>query len=105
MASVDSPYQRHGTEGISADGRTAYATVTFADRAENLDKGEVQAVVDTAKAAEAKGLDVELGGTAVSLTKSSGGHVAEIVGVAVAAVVLFLAFGSSPPPCCPSPPP
>ncbi|MFF3616296.1 MMPL family transporter [Streptomyces sp. NPDC002580] len=94
VASVDNPYAHRGPEGISPDGRTAYATVTFADRAEDLDKGEVQAVVDTAKAAEAKGLDVELGGTAIALTKASGGHVAEIVGVVVAAVVLFLAFGS-----------
>ncbi|WP_329301783.1 MMPL family transporter [Streptomyces sp. NBC_00659] len=94
VASVDSPYTHQGSGRISQDGRTAYATVTFADRAENLDKGEVQAVVDAAKSAEAKGLDVELGGTAISLTKASGGHTAEIVGVAVAAVVLFLAFGS-----------
>jgi RND superfamily putative drug exporter len=94
VASVDNPYAHRGSEGISSDGRTAYATVTFADRAENLDKGEVQAVVDTAKTAEGKGLDVELGGTAIALTKASGGHVAEIVGVVVAAVVLFLAFGS-----------
>ncbi|KAB1985627.1 MMPL family transporter [Streptomyces triticiradicis] len=94
VASVDSPYAHQGSGRVSQDGRTAYATVTFADRAENLDKGEVQAVVDTAKTAEAKGLDVELGGTAVALTKPSGGHTAEIVGVAVAAVVLFLAFGS-----------
>ncbi|MER5401452.1 MMPL family transporter [Streptomyces sp. NPDC002599] len=94
VASVDSPYTHQGSGRISQDGRTAYATVTFADRAENLDKGEVEAVVDAAKAAEAKGLDVELGGTAISLTKASGGHTAEIVGVAVAAVVLFLAFGS-----------
>ncbi|MFD5819744.1 MMPL family transporter [Streptomyces sp. NPDC127038] len=100
VASVDSPYTHQGAGGadsagrISRDGRTAYATITFADRAENLDKGEVQAVVSTAKAAETKGLDVELGGTAIALTKPSGGHTAEIVGVAVAAVVLFLAFGS-----------
>lgn len=37
---------------------------------------------------------MELGGSAVALTESSDGHLAEVVGVAVAAVVLFLAFGS-----------
>ncbi|MFE1286126.1 MMPL family transporter [Streptomyces sp. NPDC058751] len=94
VASVESPYGHQGAGRISEDGRTAYATVTFTDRAEDLDKGEVQAVVAAAKAAEAEGLDVELGGTAIALTKPSGGHTAEIVGVAVAAVVLFLAFGS-----------
>ncbi|MGX1563296.1 MMPL family transporter [Streptomyces sp. NPDC055506] len=94
VASVTSPYDGPGTGRISEDARTAYATVTFDDRAEDIDQGEAKAVVDTAKAAETDGLQVELGGSAVALTQSSGGHLAEIVGVVVAAVVLFLAFGS-----------
>ncbi|WP_328432130.1 MMPL family transporter [Streptomyces sp. NBC_00453] len=94
VASVSSPYDGQGTGRISSDGHTAYATVTFDDRAEDIKKSEAEAVVHTAKAAEADGLQVELGGSAIALTASSGGHVAEIVGVVVAAVVLFLAFGS-----------
>ena len=47
-----------------------------------------------ARRAETDGLQVELGGSAIALTEASGGHLAEIVGVVVAAVVLFLAFGS-----------
>ncbi|MFE9769129.1 MMPL family transporter [Streptomyces sp. NPDC005808] len=94
VASVVSPYEGQGSGRISGDGRTAYATVTFDNPAETIDKGEAQAVVSTAKAAAADGLQVELGGGAIALTQSSGGHLAEIVGVVVAAVVLFLAFGS-----------
>ncbi|GGW46821.1 MULTISPECIES: MMPL family transporter [Streptomyces] len=94
VASVAGPYDDQGAEQISADGRTAYATVTFEDSAENIDRGEAKAVVDTAEAARTDGLRVELGGSAVALTESSDGHLAEVVGVAVAAVVLFLAFGS-----------
>jgi RND superfamily putative drug exporter len=94
VASVTSPYDGPGTGRVSQDARTAYATVTFDERAENIDQGEAKAVVDTAKSAQTDGLQVELGGSAVALTESSGGHVAEIVGVVVAAVVLFLAFGS-----------
>ncbi|MEV0240210.1 MMPL family transporter [Streptomyces sp. NPDC050674] len=94
VASVTSPYDGPGTGRVSEDGRTAYASVTFDDQAEDVTKGEAQAVVDTAKSARSDGLQVELGGSAVALTESSGGHVAEIVGVVVAAVVLFLAFGS-----------
>ncbi|MGY6024490.1 MMPL family transporter [Streptomyces spinosirectus] len=94
VASVSSPYDGQGAGRISPDGHTAYATVTFHDRAEDITKSEAEAVVRTAKAAETDGLRVELGGSAVALTESSGGHVAEIVGVVVAAVVLFLAFGS-----------
>lgn len=94
VASVVSPYDGQGTGRISADGHTAYATVTFAHQAEDIDKSEAQAVVRVAKAAGTDGLQVELGGSAIALTESSSGHTAEIVGVAVAALVLFLAFGS-----------
>ncbi|WP_460069750.1 MMPL family transporter [Streptomyces sp. YKOK-I1] len=94
VASVAGPYGEQGAAQISKDGHTAYATVTFADRAEDIGASEAQAVVKAAKAAESDGLQVELGGSAIALTESSGGHLAEIVGVAVAAVVLFLAFGS-----------
>ncbi len=68
--------------------------MTFEHSGTDITSGEAEAVVETAKAAETDGLDVELGGSAVELSESSGGHTAEIVGVAVAAVVLFLAFGS-----------
>jgi RND superfamily putative drug exporter len=94
VATVTGPYEGGQSARISADGRTAYATVTFDRPVEEIGKGEAQQVVDTAKAAETDGLRVELGGQAVGLTESEGGHTAEIVGVAVAAVVLFLAFGS-----------
>ncbi|MFJ4619439.1 MMPL family transporter [Streptomyces sp. NPDC088812] len=94
VASVTGPYGDQDAARISADGRTAYATVTFDAPAEGVDPGEAQAVVDTAEAAAGDGLRVELGGSAVALTESSGTHLAEAVGVAVAAVVLFLAFGS-----------
>lgn len=94
VAAVTSPYDDQGARQISEDGHTAYATVTFDDPAQDIDRSQARAVVTTAEAAETDGLQVELGGTAIGLTESSGGHLAEVVGVAVAAVVLFLAFGS-----------
>ncbi|GAA0660408.1 MMPL family transporter [Streptomyces thermocarboxydovorans] len=94
VASVSGPYDERGAGRISEDGRTAYATLTFEDRAQDVDAGEAAAVVRTAQEAETGDLRVELGGSAIALTESSGGHTAEIVGVVVAAVVLFLAFGS-----------
>ncbi|MGX1546561.1 MMPL family transporter [Streptomyces adustus] len=94
VASVDGPYGDQGASRISADGRTAYATVTFDRPVEQLTKSDVRPVVDTAEGARSDGLQVELGGSAIALTESSGGHVSEIVGVVVAGVVLFLAFGS-----------
>ncbi|MGW4388687.1 MMPL family transporter [Streptomyces sp. NPDC004685] len=97
IAAVTGPYEQQGTGQISADGRTAYATVTFDQQSGDIAKADAQRLVDTAKAAENNapdGLRVELGGSAVALTESAQGHVAEIVGVVVAAVVLLLAFGS-----------
>ncbi|MEV0094045.1 MMPL family transporter [Streptomyces sp. NPDC050738] len=79
---------------ISADGHTGYVTVTFDEQADSIPKAQARAVVDTAKAARTDGLQVELGGSAIALTEKSSANISEIVGVSVAAVVLFLAFGS-----------
>ncbi|MGD6754597.1 MMPL family transporter [Streptomyces sp. BH105] len=97
IAAVGSPYEAGGTGQVSADGHTAYATVTFEKQADDIPKGQAQALVDTAQAAEGDGpdgLQVELGGSAVALTESTSAHTSEIIGVVVAAVVLFVAFGS-----------
>ncbi|MFD4033544.1 MMPL family transporter [Streptomyces sp. NPDC058637] len=94
VGDVTSPYDPAGSGRISADSRTAYATITFDHRADEIPKEQAQAVVDTAKAAGSDGLQVELGGTAVALTEAPALHLSEAVGVVVAALVLFLAFGS-----------
>ncbi|MGW7463323.1 MMPL family transporter [Streptomyces xantholiticus] len=91
---VASPYGSEGAPQISPDSRTAFAYVSFDHQVEDIPQAQAQAVVDTAEAARGNGVSVELGGSAIALTEAPGGHVAEIVGVAVAAVVLFLVFGS-----------
>ncbi len=98
VGSVAGPYGP-GPESaarISPDGRTAYAVVTFDQPADSVPKAQARAVVDAAKnpATEAGGLQVELGGRAIQLTEAPTAHLAEVIGVAVAALVLFLAFGS-----------
>lgn len=98
VGSVAGPYGP-GPESaarISADGRTAYAVVTFDAQADAVPRAQARAVVDAAKNArtESDGLQVELGGRAIGLTEAPATHLAEIIGVAVAALVLFLAFGS-----------
>ncbi|MFE9635422.1 MMPL family transporter [Streptomyces sp. NPDC006463] len=98
VGSVAGPYGpgQDSAAQISPDGRTAYAVVTFERPADAVPKAQAQAVVDAAKnpATEADGLQVELGGRAVGLTEAPTAHLAEVIGVAVAALVLFLAFGS-----------
>ncbi|OQD52573.1 hypothetical protein BM536_030890 [Streptomyces phaeoluteigriseus] len=95
VGGVTGPYA--GAEGagqISRDGRIAYAQVTFTDQANAVPKELVEDVVDTARQARQDGLDVELGGQAVQRVQEPPTGLAEMVGIAAAAVVLFLAFGS-----------
>ncbi|MCG7528085.1 MMPL family transporter [Streptomyces sp. OfavH-34-F] len=94
VGAVAGPYTERGAAQISADGHTAYATVTFDQRADDVPVAQVQAVVDTAEAAQSPHLRVELGGSAIALTEAPAAHLSEVIGVAVAAVVLFVAFGS-----------
>jgi RND superfamily putative drug exporter len=94
IAAVVSPYGSDGATQISPDFRTAFAVVSFEHQVEDISEAQARAVVDTAKAAAGDGVDVELGGSAIALTEAPDGHLAEMVGVAVAAVVLFLVFGS-----------
>ncbi len=94
VGAVSGPYTQAGAGQISADGRTAYATVTFDRQADDVPVEHAEAVVRTAKAASGAHLRVELGGSAVALTEAPAVHLSEAIGVVVAAVVLFLAFGS-----------
>ncbi|MEV7404676.1 MMPL family transporter [Streptomyces sp. NPDC091267] len=94
VGAVSGPYTAAGAGQISADAHTAYATVTFDRQADDVPVRQAQAVVDTAKAASGEHLQVELGGSAVALTEAPGAHLSEAIGVVVAALVLFLAFGS-----------
>ncbi|MGO4457203.1 MMPL family transporter [Streptomyces sp. M-16] len=98
VGSVVGPYGPGpaGAAQISPDGRTAYAVVTFDRPADSVPRSQAKAVVDTVRdpATRADGLQVELGGRAIGLTEAPGAHLAEAIGVVIAAVVLFLAFGS-----------
>ena len=94
VAAVTNPYHDPDSPLVSENADTAYATVTFDAASQDIDPAQARAVVDTAEAAETDGLQIELGGSAIALTESGGSHLAEAVGVAVAAVVLLLAFGT-----------
>ncbi|MGW3445681.1 MMPL family transporter [Streptomyces sp. NPDC001076] len=94
VSGVTSPYSPQGAAQISKDGRIAYAQVNFAKVQQELDKADIQRVIDTAEAARTDGLKVELGGQAIKSTEQTPPATSELVGVVAAAVVLFLAFGS-----------
>jgi RND superfamily putative drug exporter len=105
VAAVASPYvppagSRGGGSGsggqaaISRDGRTAFATVNFTQRAGNLDKADITRVIGIAQGARAPGLAVELGGQAIQQSEQQPLSGASAIGIAAAAVILFIAFGS-----------
>src|SRR5258708_7730112 len=94
VAAVTSPYTAAGATHISADGKTAFATVAFDKNAQQLAKADVTRVVDTAHAAATGTLEVEMGGNAVQETEQTPASSSELIGVLAAALVLFIAFGS-----------
>jgi RND superfamily putative drug exporter len=94
VAAVTSPYGPHAAAQISLDRRIAYATVQFTSQADNLVKADITRVINTAEAARAPGLDVQLGGPAIESAEQTPLGVSSAVGVLAAAVVLFIAFGS-----------
>jgi putative drug exporter of the RND superfamily len=94
VAGVVSPYGPQGAVQISRDGRIAYATVNFTKPSDNLAEGDIKRVVGAAEAARAPGLNVQLGGDAIGSTEQTSLSSSSTIGIAAAAVVLFIAFGS-----------
>ena len=87
VKAVISPFTAAGAKQVSADSRTAYATVVFAS-----DSHEA-AVQKLAEAAASSQLDVQVGGAA--FTTINPGGVSEIVGVLAALTILLLMFRSA----------
>ncbi|MET8977827.1 MMPL family transporter [Streptomyces sp. NPDC004539] len=95
VGDVAGPYAGDaGAAQISRDGTIAYAQVTFTKQANEVPKELIEKVVDAAQGAEQSGLRVELGGQAIQRVQEPPTGLAEMVGLAAAAIVLFLAFGS-----------
>lgn len=93
VAGAVSPYDNAAT--ISEDGKTAYASLLFKEQAVDLDKADVERVVDTAQKGAGDGLQVELGGQAIQMAEQPETGAGELIGIAVAIVVLILVLGSA----------
>ncbi|MFI0895731.1 MMPL family transporter [Streptomyces sp. NPDC020983] len=90
VAGVTDPF----TSGaVSEDGSTAYATVGYTVTAAGLTDADRGALDEAAGQARAEGLTVETGGSALDADEGPGG-LSELIGIAVAAVVLLVTFGS-----------
>ncbi|MFJ8726467.1 MMPL family transporter [Streptomyces sp. NPDC093269] len=89
VASVADPFTAHT---VSKDRSTAYAPIAYKARAVALSEQTKTSLLRTVEKARTAGLDVEVGGSAVQAKDEGSGM--EVVGMAIAALVLVLTFGS-----------
>ena len=89
---VGNPYESPG--GISADQRSAFATIRFDGRPANAPQASVAALVALVDEIREPGLRIEAGGEVIADFESEGLGKAELIGLAAAAIVLLVAFGS-----------
>ncbi|MFD4527479.1 MMPL family transporter [Streptomyces sp. NPDC058470] len=89
VTSVTDPYE---SKSISKDGTIAYTQVSYKVSGMELQDSSKEALEDAAQEARAGGLTVEIGGDALQAVPETGST--EIIGIAVAAVVLVITFGS-----------
>ncbi|MFG2264923.1 MMPL family transporter [Streptomyces sp. NPDC048720] len=89
VASVADPYAGHA---VSKDGSVAYASVKYKVSGMELEDSAKDALKDAAQDARDAGLTVEIGGDALTATPETGSS--EVIGIAIAAVVLVITFGS-----------
>ncbi|MEU1132034.1 MMPL family transporter [Streptomyces sp. NPDC005900] len=90
VAGVDDPYK---AKTVSKDGTTAYTSVTYKVAATELTDKSRDALTKATDTTRHAGLTVEAGGDAVMAEQDMGGS-AELIGIAISAVVLILTFGS-----------
>jgi RND superfamily putative drug exporter len=91
---VVSPYGAKGSQQVSANRQTAFATVGYDKRANLLPDDTGNGILDAIKAVHAQGLSVAAGGQVIEDAESKGIGFATGVGVLAALVILFLTFGS-----------
>ncbi|CAL9554682.1 MMPL family transporter [Streptomyces sp. enrichment culture] len=92
VTGVRSPYE--DTAAVSRDGAVGYATVTWAESAENVPKEQVRKLLSTVDRAAGDGLQTAVGGDAVRGAEEGGGGAAEGAGILGALVILVFLFGS-----------
>ncbi len=94
VSGVVSPYSPAGARAISRDGRIAFATLSFDQRANVLPKAAVEHVISLAESARSAQLEVQLGGQAIEQAERTSLGTATAVGLIAAMIVLLVTFGS-----------
>ncbi|HNK37599.1 MAG TPA: MMPL family transporter [Microthrixaceae bacterium] len=91
---VIDPFGPAGGFLVSPDGRIAFAEIVYAVTAREVGVDGVDALTATAGPARDAGLDVAFGGPVVERIGPDDTHASELIGLAVAVIVLAVAFGS-----------
>jgi RND superfamily putative drug exporter len=94
VTGVRSPFGKSGAAQVSRDGTIGFATVTFDQRANALEKADIKRVISTAQTARSDQLQVELGGQAIQQAQDVSLGFATVIGLVAAIIVLVLTFGS-----------
>jgi RND superfamily putative drug exporter len=94
VTGVLSPYTPEGARAISSDGRIAFATVSFDERANLLPTAATERVIGVAKGIATPHLQVALGGQAIEQVQKPSLGAATGIGLLAAIVVLLVTFGS-----------
>ncbi|PXX58094.1 RND superfamily putative drug exporter [Nocardia tenerifensis] len=90
IATVTSPFE---TKAVSQDGSAAYATARYTSKIGDVTEATKDSLRHAVDRARAAGLTVEVGGPVLA-SKPKVGGVSEVLGVAFAALVLLVTFGS-----------
>ncbi|MEU1466891.1 MMPL family transporter [Streptomyces sp. NPDC005761] len=89
IASVVDPYTGNA---VSKNGTTAYVSVTYKVNSMELTDKTRDSLEDVGESAQKTGMTVEIGGDALQVMPETGAT--EVIGIALAAVVLVITFGS-----------
>ena len=89
-----SPFASSSTGAVSKDGTIAYASVSWSVNPDSLDTAYLDQLNNATSPATKAGLQVEYGAGAGEIGQSTGDLISEVIGLALALVLLLLMFGS-----------
>jgi RND superfamily putative drug exporter len=92
VVEVGDPFAQGGT--TSKDGRIAASDVRYDIEADDLDKPDAQKLVDAAQTGQRDGVNVSARGVVVDLASEQDAPVGELVGIAIALILLTVLFRS-----------
>jgi RND superfamily putative drug exporter len=93
VSGVADPLAGRGGQ-LAGNGRTALATVQYDRQAIDLTKADGQKLEDSARSAARGGVEVQLRGEVIDLAAQQSAPVGELVGIAIAVLLLTLLFRS-----------